>query len=285
MNNSTGAVLDDTREMFTGPFELRIGKKFLIDEWETVVKSMTIGERCAFDASDDAVQVYPQLARVLRKESEKKHAEAHGHEYHDAGPTHGCFHHVAHDLHNTDLLELGPGLLSMEFELLSVIKSDTFEKEIWEMSLAEKLAEMPKLKEQGKQYFQDKNYEQAADRYMRTLAIIESLTNQKELDPDLLSDEQISQIKTDKPMFLSNLAACELALKDYPKAIEYCTMGLDLDPTHVKLLYRRAKVRKVPQPVFEKRLFWSFARLTFIDATMSVPLVAPSSPFYFAHTL
>eukprot|EP00043_Microstomoeca_roanoka_P017269 m.179894 g.179894 ORF g.179894 m.179894 type:complete len:190 (-) comp16605_c0_seq5:129-698(-) len=146
MNNSTGAVLDDTREMFTGPFELRIGKKFLIDEWETVVKSMTIGERCAFDASDDAVQVYPQLARVLRKESEKKHAEAHGHEYHDAGPTHGCFHHVAHDLHNTDLLELGPGLLSMEFELLSVIKSDTFEKEIWEMSLAEKLAEMPKLK-------------------------------------------------------------------------------------------------------------------------------------------
>ena len=116
-NVATGKVLDDTRKMHLGPFELRIGKKFLLEEWEKVVKTMAIGETKTFMAADDTVRQYPQLARVMRKEDRRKHAEEHGHEFHDT-PTHGCFHHLAEDKANADLLELTPNGLQCEFELI-----------------------------------------------------------------------------------------------------------------------------------------------------------------------
>ena len=45
-------VLDDSRSLGTGPFELLVGRKFKLEVWEDLVKSMRIGEvaefRCPF---------------------------------------------------------------------------------------------------------------------------------------------------------------------------------------------------------------------------------------------
>ncbi|EGD73856.1 hypothetical protein PTSG_05551 [Salpingoeca rosetta] len=189
-NTATGHVLDDTRKMHLGPFELRVGKSFLVEEWEQVVKTMKVGEKRKFTAADETVRQYPQLARVLRKESERKHAEEHGHEFHDTPRTPTCcFHHMAHDKENADLLDLAPGCLDCEVVVL-LEKANTFEKELWEMTLEEKLTKLPQLKEQGKAAFVAKQYEAAAEKYTRALALIENLANKQHLDPTHMDEDK-----------------------------------------------------------------------------------------------
>ena len=41
-------MIDDTRTMGCGPFELLIGRKFKMDVWEDLVKEMLIGEVARF---------------------------------------------------------------------------------------------------------------------------------------------------------------------------------------------------------------------------------------------
>ena len=43
-----GDVLDDTRKMVTGPFELLMGREFKLGVWEEMVKTMRIGEIARF---------------------------------------------------------------------------------------------------------------------------------------------------------------------------------------------------------------------------------------------
>ena len=47
------SVVDDTRTMATGPFELLIGREFKLNVWEEMVKTMRVGEiarfRCPFE--------------------------------------------------------------------------------------------------------------------------------------------------------------------------------------------------------------------------------------------
>lgn len=48
-------VLDDSRTLGTGPFELLVGRKFKLEIWENMVKTMRIGEiaefKCPFKVS------------------------------------------------------------------------------------------------------------------------------------------------------------------------------------------------------------------------------------------
>ena len=59
---------------------------------------------------------------------------------------------------------------------------------------------------------------------------------------------QHNSVAEQKPVFLSNLSACELALGRHQDAILHSTMGIDLDPSNTKLLYRRAKVGPLLPP-------------------------------------
>ena len=42
------SVIDDTRTMATGPFELLIGREFKLSVWEEMVKTMRVGEIARF---------------------------------------------------------------------------------------------------------------------------------------------------------------------------------------------------------------------------------------------
>lgn len=41
-------VLDDSRKLGTGPFELLVGRKFKLGIWEDMVKTMRVGEVAQF---------------------------------------------------------------------------------------------------------------------------------------------------------------------------------------------------------------------------------------------
>lgn len=53
-------MLDDSRKMSLGPFELRLGKKFVLGVWEQMVRTMGVGERAAFTV-EPAVRYQPSL--------------------------------------------------------------------------------------------------------------------------------------------------------------------------------------------------------------------------------
>lgn len=43
-----GHVIDDTRDLGSGPFELLIGREFKLDIWEKLVREMLVGEVARF---------------------------------------------------------------------------------------------------------------------------------------------------------------------------------------------------------------------------------------------
>ena len=43
------SVVDDSRLLGTGPFELLVGRKFKLEIWEEMVKSMRVGEIAQFN--------------------------------------------------------------------------------------------------------------------------------------------------------------------------------------------------------------------------------------------
>lgn len=46
-------LLDDSRELALGPFELRLGKGFALGVWEDMVKTMSVGEKARFTVKPD----------------------------------------------------------------------------------------------------------------------------------------------------------------------------------------------------------------------------------------
>eukprot|EP00049_Salpingoeca_infusionum_P004397 m.78785 g.78785 ORF g.78785 m.78785 type:complete len:336 (-) comp12544_c0_seq1:173-1180(-) len=235
-----GKVVDDTEKMHNGPFELRIGKSFLLTEWEEFVRGMQPGETSMLVAKAETCEKYPQLSRVLREESKRKHAEAHGKVYH-SNASHGCCAHFAQDEEATELLGLVEDGLDFEFKLLSVISANSYEKELWEMTVDEKVQSVEPLKGEGNSLFQAGEYTRAVERYSRAIAIVESLTKLGLPEASKPAPEVVESLRQLQVACLSNLCACELKLKEYAKVIEHATMGLEVNPVHAKLLFRRAK--------------------------------------------
>jgi hypothetical protein len=60
--HSTGVLVDDSRTLGKGePFELRIGKQFLLTSWEEAVQTMRVGETAVFEAPASGTPAYVQL--------------------------------------------------------------------------------------------------------------------------------------------------------------------------------------------------------------------------------
>eukprot|EP00056_Hartaetosiga_gracilis_P001215 m.43254 g.43254 ORF g.43254 m.43254 type:complete len:311 (+) comp10545_c0_seq1:36-968(+) len=239
VRKADGHVIDSSRAMHLGPLDLRIGKKFLLTQWEEEVASMSVGEMKSVEATPESILNYPQFSRVYRDASRKKHAEEHGEHYHST--LHGCCAHMSENDKDADLYKLGPDThLLFEFELLSVEKAESYEKELWEMSVEEKVDALPILKEQGNAFFKGTQYEEAEEKYMRALGIIENLNTMKTSHGNI-DDETHREVQSQKCVFLSNLCACQLKQKKYVEVIKHASMGIEIDPNHVKLLFRRAK--------------------------------------------
>jgi AH receptor-interacting protein len=177
-----GKVLDDSRTLGPGkPFELLIGKKFLLPCWETAVASMVVGQTTSFVAESSATSGYSTLASVLRRQAREADkvaqaeaaARGHGHSHsHDAQHSSGgssCSCAMAMDPGDLDLHMLGSTALEFELELLSVVLPGNYIKEDWELSWKQKAVAVPKLKEEGNVLFKVKDYDGAGKKWVSLL--------------------------------------------------------------------------------------------------------------------
>jgi len=85
-----------------------------------------------------------------------------------------------------------------------------------------------KLKEQGNEEYKSKNYLNAIDIYSDAL--------------EYVPEEKLYD--SARAVYLSNRAACFLALGHYEDVIEDCTDALENDPRYVKALLRRAQAHE-----------------------------------------
>ncbi|XP_053207595.1 AH receptor-interacting protein-like [Panonychus citri] len=235
--NGEEKIIDDSRKLGK-PMELLIGKKFKLEIWESLVKTMRIGEVARFHCRAATVLNYPFVSKQFRKfasnsgnQRENDHGD-HSHESHCCGMA--LQKSIGHD--DLDELIKSPSDLDFIIELIDVISHDNYEKEIWQMSSEEQLKQTKELKEKGNQAFRLNNYQEASNFYEKALAILEQLIL-KEKPGD---EEWISLDKMRIP-FYSNLAQCKLNLSDYYGAKRACDEVINREPTNVKAWFRRGK--------------------------------------------
>jgi len=120
-----------------------------------------------------------------------------------------------------------PGGATLTFDV-ELIDFKPKKKEKWELSAEEKIVDATKLKDKGTDAFKEKNYDVAIDAYS---------------DAAELVDGESGDANTIFVACKLNLAQCYINIKDYPSAIEASSKVLNIEPTNVKALYRRAVAR------------------------------------------
>lgn len=127
--------------------------------------------------------------------------------------------------------------LVFQMHLEKFEKSGEYKKEAWQMDDKEKLAVLPKYKEEGNHLYKEKKYTDAALKYSEALGCLEQLCLREKP-----KDKAWNELNQKKLPFLLNYAQCKLLLEEYYEVIRHTTTVLDsIDPNNVKALYRRAK--------------------------------------------
>lgn len=201
---------------------------------------------------------YPIVAKQLREYYEKmtpKKACSHDHDHSNScnsGHSHSHDHH-SHQHHHTcgfNIMEHGlghpdldallkqPKDLEFIFELMRVEQPGEYKKESWSLTDDEKAQMIPKLKEEGNKLFNEKNYEQAAEKYSEALGYLEQFMLREKPN-----DIEWNELNEKKIPILSNFSMCKFYLKDYYSCIEHVNQILETHPSNVKALYRRAKAQ------------------------------------------
>eukprot|EP01065_Artemidia_motanka_P032948 TRINITY_DN39928_c0_g1_i1.p2 TRINITY_DN39928_c0_g1~~TRINITY_DN39928_c0_g1_i1.p2 ORF type:complete len:497 (+),score=180.20 TRINITY_DN39928_c0_g1_i1:94-1491(+) len=116
-----------------------------------------------------------------------------------------------------------------------VMKSFEREKARWNLEGEEKLEVIKSRKEAGNQLYKLKKLFRARRKYKLAADIAG--------DEYGISDEQKEQQRKLRVPCLTNLAAVELALKDFKGCVESCTKALEVEPSNVKALIRCAKAK------------------------------------------
>lgn len=128
------------------------------------------------------------------------------------------------------------------------------------LPMSERIAKGRAMKEEGNKLFREGKYFDCTMKYERALAIFKYIQNTDEgwkkkgikdedlQEVDILGDtsEERSAIKALKQSLYLNLASAAHKEKDYPTAIKACGCVLELDPSNVKALYRRAQALITP---------------------------------------
>lgn len=223
-------LLDDSRKQ-NDPFELLIGKKFKLDIWETLIKTMRVNEVAEFICEPQHVGSYPIVSKSLRG-MWNKHNHQHQHQ-HQCG-----FAAVTQGLGYPDLDDYvkNPTPLIFQFELIKIELPGEYDVDTWSLSLDEKLKKVPIWKEEGNLLYKKGDYENACKKYSEALGSLEQLTTREKPG----TEEWLELEKMKVPLLL-NFSQCMLSTKEYYKAIEHLTTVLEKDPSNVKGYYRRAK--------------------------------------------
>ncbi|CAG5045184.1 unnamed protein product [Parnassius apollo] len=222
-------LIDDSRKIGKKePMILVIGHKFKLEVWESVVKMMAVGEVASFQVKKELVYSYPFVSKTLRDLGQEQHEVKHT-----------CtmtLHTEGIGYPDLDDLINNPCDLEFIIELLKVESSDEYEKEIWQLSIKERLEMIPKLKEKGNKLYGQKQYDKAEEAYSQAIAMCEQLM----LRERKTDEEWISLNKIKLPILL-NYAQVKLVQGDFYAVIEHCNTILEHDIDNEKALYRRAK--------------------------------------------
>ena len=100
------------------------------------------------------------------------------------------------------------------------------------------------LKIEGNNLFRLKKYQEAKGKYAKIFLYINGLVSPSDsvaqyAKTNLLTDQELVQVKELKHTAYSNMAACHLSLKEYQKVIDKSKLALEIKE-NPKLLYRRA---------------------------------------------
>jgi len=123
-----------------------------------------------------------------------------------------------------------PGKATLKFEV-ELLEFGPKQKEKWEMSGQEKLAESENWKDKGNGLFKSGEYKKACEAYEEGLTFVEQFYE---------SDEELKKKVQDMEVVLRlNAAQSYINAHDYPKAISMCSQVLKKDPNNFKALLRR----------------------------------------------
>lgn len=225
-----GDLLDDTRHIGNGPFELIIGRSFKLKIWEELVRGMLVNEVARFTCEPQVVREYPIVSKALRDIAEKRRT---GKEIHQ----HTCGHAaMATGYDDLDKLTMDKPPLMFEIEIIRVEQPDEYKQDSWQMSDEQKRDAIPKLRQVGNELYRDHKHSEAAEKYYEALSYLEQLSIKEKPQ-----SEGWNKIEQEKLPLLLNYAQCKMASHDYWDVIRHTSSALEIDGNSVKAYYRRAK--------------------------------------------
>lgn len=101
---------------------------------------------------------------------------------------------------------------------------DEYEKESWQLNETEQIEMIPKLKTQGNEEYNKKNFSKASDLYAKAIGLLEQLMLKEKPH-----DVEWNQLNSQKLPLLLNFAQCKLNEEDYYPVITHCTEVLKYD--------------------------------------------------------
>lgn len=224
-------LLDDSRKMGKGePLHIVLGKKFKLEVWEVILQKMALNEVAQFTIDKTLVMQYPFVSKTLRDMHKPQDERRQTHTCAMTLQSEG----VGYDDLNDFLKH--PQDLEFTMEIVNVQQSEEYEKETWLMDEEERVEVIPKLKSQGNEEYNKKNFKKASDLYAKAIGLLEQLML-KEKPHDI----EWNQLNEQKLPILLNFAQCKLHEGDYYPVITHCTEVLQYDKENVKAYFRRAK--------------------------------------------
>lgn len=238
-----GTVIDDSKQLNPNkPMELIIGKKFKLEVWEKAIKTMWLGEVAKFTVAKEIIGNYPIAAKQLREYYKKTcNTKQCGHDHANEPRQHCCgFNLIEHGLGYPDLDNLlkNPKELDFIFELVKVEKPGDYKKDAWILNETERISMIPVLKESGNNFFKEKKYAEASEKYREALGFLEDL-----LLKEKPNDTDWNNLNEQKLPILLNFSLCEFNLNEFYSCIEHTTTILEHQSNNVKALFRRAKAQ------------------------------------------
>ncbi|XP_050536230.1 AH receptor-interacting protein isoform X3 [Daktulosphaira vitifoliae] len=167
-----GNIIDDSYK-WPKHMEIVLGKKFKLEVWETILKSMREREISKFVVHKSLVSSYPFVSKTLRDAGRSTTPKTTSHCCTAQLQQNG----IGYDDLNSLLAE--PVDLEFTIELLKVEQPGTFEKDTWLMNEEEKIKQIPILKETGNQFYNQGMYKEAEEKYMIALGFLEQIMMKK----------------------------------------------------------------------------------------------------------
>ncbi|CAG9311997.1 unnamed protein product [Blepharisma stoltei] len=128
-----------------------------------------------------------------------------------------------------------PPLSILKFEVELIGKSKN-KNPFSDSNLRERLEIAKKLKEIGNEKVKSSEFKKAIDEcYNPAISFMIDFPIDEDESPDLLQEQKLLKIQ-----LFSNSAICYTKLQDWVKTKEYSEKALQLDPTNIKVIYRKA---------------------------------------------